>query len=105
MNDALPSSLMDLTMSPKVTIAKGEGIGARSLTCSILGVEGCVGDSKWGLRRLTSKFCTNQTTSWLVQNWSVFGAWTHKIHHTPNLWEATTFPLILLSMHAHGAST
>ncbi len=50
-------------MSPKVTIAKGEGIGARSLTCSILGVEGCVGDSKWGLRRLTSKFCTNQTTS------------------------------------------
>jgi hypothetical protein len=63
MNDALPSSLMDLTMSPKVTIAKGEGIGARSLTCSILGVEGCVGDSKWGLRRLTSKFCTNQTTS------------------------------------------
>jgi hypothetical protein len=59
MNDAPPSSLMDLTMNPKVTIAEGEGVGARSLTCSTSGVEGCVGDSKWGLRRLTSKSITH----------------------------------------------
>jgi hypothetical protein len=37
---APPSSLMDSTKSPKVKIAKGEGVGARSLTRNILRVEG-----------------------------------------------------------------
>jgi hypothetical protein len=31
---------MDSTVSPKVKIAKGEGVGARSLICNTLGVEG-----------------------------------------------------------------
>jgi len=30
---------------------------------------------------------------------------THKTHHGPDLGEATTFPLIVLSMLSHGAST
>jgi hypothetical protein len=30
----------------------GEGVGARSLACNILVVEGCVGVLGWGLRRL-----------------------------------------------------
>jgi len=46
-------------MSPKVTIVEGEGVGAHSLACSTSGVEGCIGDSKWGLRRLTSKSITH----------------------------------------------
>jgi hypothetical protein len=47
-----------------------------------------------------------------MHNMSTFGARTnhehtqiHKIHHSPNLGEATTFPLILLSMIGHGACT
>ncbi len=30
---------------------------------------------------------------------------THKTHHSPNLGEGTTFPLIVFSMHGHGART
>ncbi len=41
--DAPPSSLMESTMSPKVKTTEGERIGARSLACNILGVEGRVG--------------------------------------------------------------
>ncbi len=44
--DALPSSLMDSTASPKVKTSE-EGVGAHSLACSTLGVEGCVGTSRW----------------------------------------------------------
>jgi hypothetical protein len=47
-----------------------------------------------------------------MHNWSTFGArinheqtWTHKTHHTPNLGEATTFPLVVFSLHGHGAYT
>jgi hypothetical protein len=29
----------------------------------------------------------------------------HKIHHGPNLGEATTFPLIVYFVHGHGANT
>jgi hypothetical protein len=54
----------------------------------------------------------NQTISWLVHNWTTFGAWTshgqtwtHKTHHGSNLGEATTFPLIVFSMPSHEAST
>jgi hypothetical protein len=50
----------------------------------------------------------NQTTSELVCNCNIFGARTnhghtqiHKIHHAPNLGEATTFPLIVFFMLSH----
>jgi hypothetical protein len=49
------SSLMDSTTSPKMKTTKGEGVGARSLACSILEVEGRVGALGCGLGRLTSK--------------------------------------------------
>jgi hypothetical protein len=42
-----PSSLMDLTASPKVRTMEGKGVGARSLACSTLGVEGCVRILGW----------------------------------------------------------
>jgi hypothetical protein len=51
--DAPPSSLMDSTMSPKVKIVEGEGIGACSLAHSTLRVEGCAGTLGWGLGKLT----------------------------------------------------
>ncbi len=51
----------------------------RFLACSILGVEGHAGALGWGLRRLKNKLITymdlhNQTISWLVCNWNIFGA-------------------------------
>ncbi len=77
--------------------------------------------------------CTNQTTSWLVHNWSIFGARTnhgqthtnhgqthtnhgqmrtnhgqtrtHKTHHGPDLGEAITFPLIVFSVPGHRTCT
>jgi hypothetical protein len=50
---------MDSTMNPKVKTAKGKGIGARSLPHNTLGVEGHVGVSKWGLKKVTSKSITH----------------------------------------------
>ncbi len=41
------SFLMDLTMSPKVKITKGKGIGAQSLVRGTSRVEGRVGPSGW----------------------------------------------------------
>jgi len=38
---------MDLTMSPKVKVIEGEGIGVRSLARSTLGVEECAGVPRW----------------------------------------------------------
>jgi hypothetical protein len=45
-----------------------------------------------------------------MHSWNTFGArmnckqtWIHKTHHSPNLGEATTFPLIVFFMHGHGA--
>jgi hypothetical protein len=64
--------------------------------------------AKWQASQLFTWTYVNQTTSWLMQNWNTFNAWmsqghtwTHKIHHNPNLGEATTFPLILFSMISH----
>ncbi len=57
--DASPDSLMDSIASPKVKTIEGEGVGARSLACSTLGVEGHAGVSGWGLRRLTSNSITH----------------------------------------------
>jgi hypothetical protein len=80
-------------------------------------VEGCAGVLGWVLGRMTSNqlltwTCTNQTTSWLMHNWSIFYAWmshgqtwTHKTHHSPNLGEATTFPFIVFSVPGHEANT
>jgi len=43
-----------------------------------------------------------------MHSWNTFGAnmsheqtWTHKIHHGPNLGEATTFPLIIYYVPLH----
>jgi hypothetical protein len=77
--DALPSSLMDSTMSPKVKTMKGEGIGARSLAHNISRVEGRVRALGWGLRRLISNSIIRidmhkPKKSWLVCSWSTFGA-------------------------------
>jgi hypothetical protein len=55
---------------------------------------------------------TNQTTSWLVHNYSTFGAKTsheqirtHKTHHDPNMGEAITVPLIVYFVLDHGTNT
>jgi hypothetical protein len=43
-----------------------------------------------------------------MHSWNIFGAWmshkhtrTHKTHHSPNVGEATTFPLIVFFMISH----
>jgi len=38
---------MDSTTNPKVKTAEGEGVGACSLACNTLGVEGHVGALRW----------------------------------------------------------
>jgi hypothetical protein len=47
-----------------------------------------------------------------MHSWNIFGAWmnhgqtrTHNIQHDLDLGEATTFPLIVLFVHGHGAIT
>ncbi len=47
-----------------------------------------------------------------MRSWTTFGArmshgqtCIHKIHHDLDLGEATTFPLIILSMFGHGTNT
>jgi len=54
--------------------------------------------------------CTKPTQGGLVHNWGTFGAktshgqtQTYKIHHGPNLGEATTFPLIINFVPLHEA--
>ncbi len=56
--------------------------------------------------------CINQTTSWLLHSWNMFGARkshrqtrTHKTHHGLDLGETTTFPLIVYYVPGHGIST
>jgi hypothetical protein len=46
-------------MSPKMTTTEREGVGAHSLACSTLGVEGRAGAPGWGLGRLISKSITH----------------------------------------------
>jgi hypothetical protein len=88
-------------------------VGVHSLTCSIFEVKGHDGTLGWGLRGVTTGqlftwTCTNQTTSWSMHSWSIFGAHTNhehtqtlKIHHGLNLRELTTFPLIRFSVISH----
>jgi hypothetical protein len=56
-----------------------ERIKVRSLACNIFRVERRAGTLGLGLRRVTSGLIihttyTNQTTSWLVRAWNIFGA-------------------------------
>jgi len=46
-NDTPPNSLMDSVASPKVKITEGKRVGACSLACSTLGVEGHATTSGW----------------------------------------------------------
>jgi hypothetical protein len=39
--------LMDSTMSPKMKIVEGKGVGVRSLARNISGVEGCATGPGW----------------------------------------------------------
>jgi hypothetical protein len=72
-------------------------------------VEGRVGASGWGLRRMIIKSIipTNldKPTSLLVHNWSTFGAQTNhdhtRIHHSLDLGEVTTFPFIIFFVISH----
>jgi len=112
-----PKLLDGFNASPKVTIAEGERVGVCSLARSILGVEGHVelrngGYEDWQANQLLTRACTNQTTSWLMCNWTTLNArtsheqpQTHKTHHNLDLGKATTFPLIVFFMFGHKAST
>jgi hypothetical protein len=108
---------MEPIASSKVKTMEGEGVGARSLIFNTSGVEGHVGAPGWDYKEWQANqsltwTCTNQTTNWLVYNQNIFGArtnhrqtQTHKIHHGPDLGEATTFPLIVYDVPDHGTST
>jgi len=52
--DTPPNFLIDSNSNPKVKTMEEEGVGACSLTCSILGVKGHVGAPRWGLEQVTS---------------------------------------------------
>jgi hypothetical protein len=99
---------MDSTASSKVKITE-EGVGARSLACITLGVEGCAGILGSGLERLINKSIIHMDVHKLNKlvsaSWNIFGAQTshgqtqiHKTHHNSDLREATTFPLIVFSL-------
>jgi hypothetical protein len=54
----------------------------------------------WGLTIKPHKLCN------IFDAWTSHGqTWTHKIHHDPDLGEATTFPFIVFFVPGHGAST
>jgi len=56
--NTFPNSLIDLTLSPKMKIAEGKGIGACSLVHNTLRVRGML-ELQDGLRKLTSKSITH----------------------------------------------
>ncbi len=112
--DTLLSSLIDSNVSLKWKIMEEYKVGACSLACNTLGVEGASWSSGMGTRKNDKQFnhshkpAQNQTTSWLVLSWSTFGTRTnheqtrtHKIHHGLDLKEAT-FPLIVYFVPGHG---
>jgi hypothetical protein len=57
--DAPSNSLIDSTMSPKVTTMEGKRVEACPLACNTSGVEGCVRVSGLGLSRMISKSITH----------------------------------------------
>ncbi len=108
---------MDSTASPKVKTLKKEAVGVPSLARNISRVERHVGAPRWGSKRLTSNLITHtnlhKPNNKLVSVWlEHFGALishgqtqTHKTHHGLELGEATTFTLIIYSMHGHETNT
>jgi hypothetical protein len=71
-----------------------------------------MGTTKNDKHQLLTWICTNQTISWLRRNLNALGArtnheqtWTHKTHHSSDLGEAITFPLIVDFVHGHKTST
>jgi hypothetical protein len=112
--DALPSSLINSNMNLKWKQRKRKELGHAHWFATLWG-KGACWSSGMGLGRSTSTYsltrtCTNQTTSWLVHNWSTFGAKTshgqtqiHNTHHGLDLKEATTFPLIVYFVPLHEA--
>jgi hypothetical protein len=84
------------------------------LSSSTLGVEGHAGAPGWDWEEwqviIHSHELAQNRISWLVHSWSTFGAKMshgqiriHKIHHSPDLGEATTFPLIVYFVPLHEA--
>jgi hypothetical protein len=70
-----------------------------------------MGTKKNDKYQLLTRTCINQTTSWLMHNWSTFGArmnheqtQIHKIHHMLDLEETITFPLKVFPMLGHGST-
>jgi hypothetical protein len=51
--DTPPNSLIDSNTSLKMKTMEEKRVGARSLACNTLGVEGRVGVLGWGLGRMT----------------------------------------------------
>ncbi len=94
-----------------------EKIGVCFLVRSTLGQRGMLelqdGDyDECQVGQLFTRTCTNQTISWLVCGWNIFGArmrhehtWIHNIHHNPKLGETITFPLIVFFVPRHKACT
>ncbi len=111
-----PSSLMNLTSSPKMKTTEREGIRARSLVCNTSKVKGHAGALRWGLGRLTSKSITHMdmhkpnkfVSAQLEHLWCMDEprADTNS-QDSPRLGlgEATTFPLIVYYVPGHRAST
>jgi hypothetical protein len=90
-------------------------VGARSLTRNILRGRGACWSFRMGIGRMKNINYSheppqNQTRSWLMHSLTTFVAKTshgqtriHKIHHAPDLGEATTFPLIIYFVPLHEA--
>jgi hypothetical protein len=82
---------------------KSKELGHVPWLAALWGDRGACWSSRMTSFNHSHKPAQNQTTSWLVHSWNTFSARTsngqtqiHKIHHGPNLGEATTFPLIVL---------
>jgi hypothetical protein len=67
-----------------------------------------------GLKRLTSNSTAHTdlhkpnnkfVSAKLEHFWCMDSPWANKTHHSPNLKEATTFPLIIFFVTSHGANT
>ncbi len=112
-----PKLLDKLKCKSKGENREGQGVEAHSLICSTSEIKRRVGAPGWGLKWMTNGSIIHMdlhkpNNNWSMCSWSTFGAWTnhgqtwiHKIHHDPDLGEATTFPLIIFSMPTHGACT
>ncbi len=112
--DALPSSLMDSYMSLNRKQRKNKELGHIPWLIALWGQRGVLelqdGTRKSDKHQLLTWTCTKLNIRWSVHSWSTFGAKTshgqirtHKIHHGPDLGEATTFPFIIYFMLLHEA--